>query len=462
MFIKIAGLLTIIVHPLFFIPFLILLFYLYRSFGVITALIAFPFIWTGFEYFHNLGELAFPWIELGNSETYNLNRIQYAELFGVHGITFYICIITSLFYYIIIVRPLKSIMPKTALFILFVLPYIYSILFTDDSPDKYINNTDKLKTNIIQTNIDPWKKWSDPVSVIVDKQISQISSAPIDSTDLVVLHETALPYYFHSPYFVNETNKYISYSNNNKMNLLVGTPHMHYYNNDAEAPLSSKTANDGRKYDTYNSAVLIEPGKESNDFKIYTKSRLVPFSERTPYQELMPFLTKFVKWSVGLSAWQIGNGQQIFIMKNRKGDKEYRFGTVICFESAFSDYVSEFSKLGSQFLVIITNDGWFGNSSGPVQHKQFSVLRAIENRKWIIRAAQTGISCYVDPFGNIYNETEFNTEAVLSGNIYANNVLTFYSRNGDLIGKASMYLSILAFLVIVVYQVNMKKVKRKA
>ena len=130
---------------------------------------------------------------------------------------------------------------------------------------------------------------------------------------------------------------------------------------------------------------------------------------------------------------------------------------MICFESVFSDYVSHGVKDGAQFLIIITNDGWWGNNGGPVQHEQFAVLRAIENRKWIIRAGQTGISCFIDPLGNIYNKIPYDTEGMAVRDIYANSNQTFYSLHGDVVGLISYVLEIFSFVLLVGMFIYRKK-----
>jgi apolipoprotein N-acyltransferase len=205
---------------------------------------------------------------------------------------------------------------------------------------------------------------------------------------------------------------------------------------------------------------LLEPGKKNSEFTIHEKVKLVPFSERAPYVEQLPFLSKLIRWGVGISAWQRGTRLTEFVMNNPAGKQNTKFITLICFESVFSDYVREGIKNGAEFISIITNDGWFGNSSGPVQHDRYAVLRAIENRKWIIRAAQTGISDFIDPLGNQYEKTELETEALISKTIIANSEVTFYAENGDIIGKAGYYTMIICLLSgIILYAVRRKKSK---
>jgi apolipoprotein N-acyltransferase len=446
-FLKIGGVATVLIHPLFFLIPLLLICFVAKVTKPQIALIAFPFLWTGFEYAHNEGQLAFPWIELGNTETYNLDRIQYIDYTGVHGITFLICVISVLLYYLAYNISIKkwamwskkSVSFTAIIIILIIAPNIYSHFYMNNNFDRYFSTSDSskiIRATIIQPNVDPFKKWSGNRNELVDSYIYRLNESITSKPDLIVLHETAVPYYFLEDYNFENTEKFLEFVNYNKKLLLMGIPHLQYYSDSLTAPKDSKImSNSKRRYGTYNSAILIEPNKNMLDFQIHKKVKLVPISERTPYQDVFPFLKNIVSWGVGISSWQAGDSIIIFEINNHSTKIKSKFAALICFESVFSDYVSDGVKRGAEFLVIITNDGWFGKSSGPIQHQQFGVLRAIENRKWIIRAAQTGISCFIDPLGNAYSKIPAYTEK------------TFYSEYGDIIGIVSYYLAVLSFFM---------------
>ncbi len=478
-FLKIGGIATMLVHPVFMLIPVMLTYFIFKSFGKNAALILFPFIWVGYEYFDNVWQFAFPWLELGNSETYNLNRIQYIEYTGVHGITFLICIISVLIYWTIsniALKKWKMASAKTAisfiLIIIFILlPNIYSSRKLNEKGiyNKYNSASDStkiIKTCIVQPNIDPlekWKKEKNPDS-LVDSYIARLNDALKFNPQLIVLHETATPYYFFEPYYFSNSQKFINFVNSNNKYFLMGIPHLYYYPDSINAPGDSRVIkSSGKKYDTFNSAVLIEPNKASTEYTIHKKSKLVPFSERMPYQEYLPdFVQNWFKWGVGISSWQRGSGLVMFNLNNPVLKPRAEFVTLICYESVFSDYVSEGVKNGAEFLIIITNDGWWGISPGPVQHKQYAVLRAIENRKWIIRAAQTGISCFIDPLGFETDKIDLDKEGIIVKDIYANSEKTFYSQHGDIIGMIGFYLGVLSLLGCFVYYPYIRKVRRKA
>lgn len=472
-FLKIGGIGTVLLHPLFMMFPVLIAYGVYKTFNKSTALITFPFIWVGFEYFDNNWQFSFPWLELGNAETYNLHRIQHIEFIGVHGLTFIICIIAVLIYLaagkiysrqwkIAAIIPVLLIITALILF-----PNFYSaIKFEDKGNDKYYSTADStkiIKTCIAQTNTDPYKKWGNSQDSLIDGYLAKLDEGLKFNADLMLLHETAPPYYFLEDYNYPKTARFFNFVNTNQKYLLMGVPHLEYYKDSNSAPNDARySKSSGRKYDAFNSAILIEPGKKKEELTIHKKIKLVPFSERVPYQEIFPAAEKFINWGVGISHWQKGTEMKLFELNNPAFKPRTKFETLICFESVFSEYVSGGVKNGAEFIAIITNDGWWGNTAGPYQHEQYAVLRAIENRKWIVRCAQTGVSCYIDPLGNIYDEIPYYTEGVASRNIIANSEVTFYAQNGDIIGRTGFYIFLASLVVSLVYYAYMKMLRRKA
>jgi apolipoprotein N-acyltransferase len=186
---------------------------------------------------------------------------------------------------------------------------------------------------------------------------------------------------------------------------------------------------------------LIEKGKGKTQYQKYNKIKLVTGSERMPYQEKLPFLKNLIKWGVGISSYQLGKDTTIFLLDNK-----YKFNTAICFESVFPGFFSDFINKGAQFSVIITNDAWWGKFFGTYQHNQYAVLRAIENGRWIVRCANTGISCIIDPYGNIYDETKINEKALFTGEIGIRNEKTFYTLYGDVFSLICLCVGFIFYL----------------
>ena len=470
-FLKIGGIATVLVHSLFMlIPILI-------TYGVSKikkelAIGLFPLIWVGYEYFDNVWQFAFPWLELGNTETYNLGRIQIVELTGVHGLTFLICIVSTLLYFVISkiynkqwkVSSIKAIASYVILLIFILFPNFYSSYRLNSIDNThYYNLKDSSKvvnTCIVQTNTDPFKKWGGEHDQILNTYLDGLHDGLKFNPDMLVLHETAPPFYFLEDINLLKSKRFFDFVDSTGKYLLMGIPHKHYYSDNEIIPPDHRiTDGSKRKFDVFNSAILIEPHKYHKDLTIHKKVKLVPFSERIPYQEKVPFAKKWFTWGVGISGWQMGNDMNLFTLKDSVKKIDTKFATLICYESVFSEFVSEFTKEGAEYFVIVTNDGWWGNTSGPVQHNQYAVLRAIENRKWIVRTAQTGVSCFIDPLGNMYDEIPYWQSGVADRNIIANTEITFFSKNGDIIGMLGFYTAILCLLGSIFFYAYQKKAK---
>ncbi|MFZ1320418.1 MAG: apolipoprotein N-acyltransferase [Ignavibacteria bacterium] len=449
-----GGVFILLVYPLFFVmPMLV--FYKIQSsftfrFGFLISLILFPVIWTGFEYISTLGQINFPWLFAGNTMTYQPAKIQYAEITGIFGVSFWVCCISVLLYLLFHNIYEKKYRPFTAANISIVIIMIFIYFF----PDFYNSNlsdhkkfdsssNEKIRIGIIQPNVDPWKKWGgkqqDLISDYVE-QIRQLNNTSLD-IDLFILPETALPYYFRERYFEDNLQIIKSFCDSINIPILIGTPDLEYYDDPDAAPVDAKIMRStGKKYDTYNTAVLFEPEKDANEFQKHRKIKLVIGSERMAYQEYFPFTKSLIEWGVGLGSWQIGNDTNIFVLKN-----DLKFNTAVCYESVYPEFFADFVNRGSEFCVIITNDGWWGKFFGTYQHNQFAVFRAIENRRWIARCANTGISDFISPYGELFQETGINEKAEIVREIGLIKEKTFYTQHGDFLAKYFLYVSIFVF-----------------
>jgi len=183
-----------------------------------------------------------------------------------------------------------------------------------------------------------------------------------------------------------------------------------------------------------NSAYLL--GTDGNLLGRYDKHHLVPFGEYIPLKSsLLFFLDKLVE---GIGDFEAGPGQTLlsFTPKSLIGDspasgRSVKFGVAICYEVIFPDLVRRFTDNGAEFLVTITNDGWFGPSSAPAQHFSMVVFRSVENHLSFARSANTGISGFIDPYGRILDATPLFTEHALKATIPIGHSRTFYSYYGD-------------------------------
>ena len=435
------------------------------GFGLSTfdfRLLSFPLFWIAFEFLMAATEVSFPWLTVGNAFVNSLNKIQFIEYTGVYGVSFWALYISVLLFYLFIKlinkETFKVRLITVFIFIIFILPDIYSV--STSARSHYSKSlSDNFKIGIIQPNINPWRKWDPNQPSLTEDYCNLINQlvAKDSTVKLIVLPETAFPTYF--LHQVNEE-KHLpirQISMRTGIPILTGFAGFVSYADTAKARPDSKRFSDGTRFDVFNSLVLVDGTVPKDNYQIYNKNKLVIGSERMAYQEKLPFLKDLISWSVGISSYQIGLDTTVF--KFYSG-REINFSGVICYESLYPDYFSKFVKKGAEFCVIVTNDGWWGKLQGTYQHNDYAVLRAVENRRWIARCANTGISGSIDPYGNKYDQTEINIKTAFVSEIGLRNEKTFYSEYGDLFGTAVFYSAIILFIAGIIIT-SYKKFKSK-
>lgn len=444
-YMMIAGAVTMIVHPFFYFLPIGLYLFVRRRLGALPALLGLPFFWVGYEYSHTLSEWSFPWLTLGYTQTYDLARIQIAEYTGVFGLSFWILILNVLAFLVYsagargktFAAPTRGLL---GLFLaIFLAPLIYGIIVLAHARvDGEHPAMDKgtVTVGIIQPNLDPWERWSAKGRAILDQcwaltgELCRRKVRP----DIVLWPETVVPYFVLLPSNRGLLDEMEEHAREDSVAVLFGLPQMVVYPDSSSAPKSAHTDRmTGQRYDIFNAAAFIQPGVDSIPW--YGKMKLVPIAERVPYADLFSSLD-FLRWGVGIGGWQIGPGHVIF----RDNATGARFSTVICYESVYPAFVAESVLRGAEFLTIITVDSWWDHMSGAYQHERFAVFRAVENRRWVARCALGGISCFIDPYGRYYDATHLMTETALSRTIGRSSSLTFYTRNGEILGVASIWM----------------------
>ncbi len=464
-FLMFAGIALTVAHPLFFMLPILLYDATRRRYGALSALIALPVYWIGFEYLHSVGDLSFPWLNLFNTQTYNLLYIQFIEFTGSYGLSLAILLVNILLYVLIrykIVFGAKIALATNALgvkkkiqiycvagiSVIMILPYLYGML-VNPFP---IKGGRGVNVTIIQPNINPWAKWQANARAVTDSMYhSSMTALAKNSTasDLLIWPETAITYPLTIARTAEDLQDLYGFINRIGIPVLTGIPDREEYEKGRDSiPSDAKaTASPDLFYRDWNSALLFykEPSGKFN-YQRYHKQKLVPFGERVPFVDAIPVLGDIFKWGVGLGSWNTGKNYDVFALPYKGGSISQidtaRFCTMICYESVYPDFVREFVQRGAEFITIVTNDGWYGKSSGPHQHNQYAVLRAIENRRWVARSANTGISSVIDDRGNIVEETELMTSASISTRIPLKRELTLYTRIGDVIAIPFMWVTL--------------------
>jgi apolipoprotein N-acyltransferase len=366
-----------------------------------------PSIWVGLEFIRAHLLTGFPWALMGHSQFNQLPIIQVTEITGVYGISFLILLVNQTVYRLFVsyypfqVRNRKW---KEAVFplILFIVTLVFGFYSISNQKQKD-QQVPAMNVAVIQGNIDQSLKWDpayqeETIRIYRDLSIESLPRTP----ELIVWPETAVPFYF-----LNEnrfTPGLFQLTREGGTHLLFGSPAMGYRQGDPQY---------------FNRAYLLSPEGRIN---FYDKVHLVPFGEYIPMKRFLPFVGKMVQ---AIGDFSPGTGS--YGLPHPKG----KIGVLICFETIFPELSRAYKKDGCRILVNITNDAWFGNTSAPYQHLSMLVFRAVENRIWIARAANTGFSAFIDSSGQVIKSVPL----FQTGGIYANIPLrgekTIYTRHGD-------------------------------
>ncbi len=421
---------------LFFGLFSYMLSYLEARIGVFSWYLS-PFVWVATELLRTYIIGGFPWILLGYSQYRNLEIIQASDVTGVYGISFIILLVNTAVFLILtsfgkreeiksFFKANKGILTYsfiTALLLICV--YIYGKKRVGDFNNLTGKNHDKKKIAVVvvQGNIEQDVKWKREYQEGTVKEYLALTDEAVNKkkADLIIWPETATPFYLQ-----NETgylNLLLSYLKGKEAYLLTGSP-----------AFDNKT--DGTA-ESFNSAFLLSP-----DFRIagrYDKIHLVPFGEFVPFERFLKInLFKDIIGDIG--SFSSGRDETVFAIPSG------RFGTLICYEIIFPELTRRFIRNGGEFLVTITNDAWFGKSSAPYQHFAMAVFRAVENKVYVARAANTGISGFINPVGKITGKTEIFVNGYLRGEIYPSSGKTFYTLYGDIFAWLCFLISSAVFL----------------
>jgi apolipoprotein N-acyltransferase len=320
------------------------------------------------------------------------------------------------------------------------------------------------KFGVIQPNLNPWKKWeAGNLDEQLDIYLDMSKEAVEQEVDMIIWPETALPVYLLSGNYSKAVGKIKNFVDTNKVNLLTGMPDVKFYFDSTKAPWDAKkTKTSNIYYTSFNSVLFFQP--DIFDVQRYGKIKLVPFSEKVPFVEYIPILGDLIKWNVGISSWNTGRDTVVFSVDNSPGfmnrGDTLKIAGVVCIESIYPDFIASFVQKGANLIVVVTNDSWYENTGGPDQHKEISVLRAVENRRSLIRAANGGISCFIDPVGRTYSDTEIGTKRVLVDRASILDQKTFYTAYPLLIPVAVVSISLWIIGIFILKSVNSKIKKR--
>lgn len=426
-----------------------------RHLGRNTGFVTFFLYWLGFEYVHTFWELDWPWLSLGNMFANVPQLVQWYSWTGVSGGSYWILSANFVLFRFIYSRYIQKKEYKFNLKWLYqfagivTVPMIVSLILFYNYEDKGVDS----EIVVIQPNIDPYTdKFSGEILPQINAICDLADSLVTPKTEFVLAPETALPYlfveeevkrviYYH--YLVERKAKWPNAA------LLIGANTKKYYY-EKRSVASLPTYDDGPGYEEYyNTAMLIDHLDRPT---FLHKSKLVLGVEKIPFVGVFPFLQNFAIENGGTSV-TLGTEFSPRIMHTNS----IKFAPVICYESIFGEFISEQCKQGAEFIAIITNDGWWKDTPGYKQHLALARLRAVENRKWVARSANTGTSAFINPKGEIIQATKWWTRSALRQTIKRNKEITFYATVGDVIGKTSAVVAALVFVLTLVYRRRPKK-----
>lgn len=381
-----------------------------RWVGLVASYLLSPFIWVSLEYLRGLTLLGFPWGTLAYTQSEYPTAIQLASLGGVELVSGWLVLINAL---CVLLMKLRTSGKK---FFTVLVVLVLSMLLPHLWGRSQISNesANRMKVALLQVNLNPERvrerNYKNEITPIIEEMILQAAK---ENLGLLVMPESALPG------FLSHETEYRALlkelSGRIETPILTGAVRHEYSRG---------------KFRYYNSALLFRP---DGRVEHYDKLHPVPFSERLPYDDVLPWLQKI---ELGQGAYSPGREFKVFDLDQAS------FSVLICFESIFPRLARTFVGEGAHFLVNITNDSWFRDTPGPYQHAQMAVMRSVENRVPIARCGNTGISMLIDPYGRVSQVTEMFTRRLIIGDLpLISNSTTLYRRWGEWFSALSLIIS---------------------
>lgn len=407
-----------------------------KNAGSYFGLVFFPCIWIAFENFHLNWELTFPWLNLGNIFANYHKWVQWYEFTGSFGGSLWIILVNLFIFYQF--RAYQASRKKEYLKKLFVFSSIFILIPIFISLIRYYTyqeQGEEVEIVIVQPELDPYnEKYSLDNSTIVNTILDLAKQKITPNTKFVVAPETAFPGIgsidednIKNDAYINGISKWIKTTKNHNLAFVSGVKTIKYHQN---IPELSETIfynpYSGKNEEHFNSGIEITA---KDTVEIYHKSKLVVGVEKLPYMSI------FKEYFSSLSDIFGGTMHSLGIQTEREvfTNNNIKIAPIICYESIYGEFTTDYVKKGADFLFIMTNDSWWDNSQGHKQLLAFAKLRAIENRRSIARSANSGISCFINQKGDVINPLPYLSQGSINGKILTNKTLSFYSKNGDYI-----------------------------
>lgn len=400
-----------------------------------------------FEYLHLNWQINWPWLNLGNVFSHYHTWVQWYSITGIAGGTIWVLSANILIYKFLTVsfraageksHNKLAVAVLCVLFIPLIISKIQYITYSEQGAD--------VEIVVVQPNLDPYsEEFTLNPRQIMERNLSAAAPLVTDKTRFVVSPESAVQ----EDIWLERIDKYYSIKELRRFIgdfpqtcYVIGLSTLGMAPDGSENDFAARRFYDVDKYFyAYNTAALIT----KDSIQCYHKSKLTPGAEAMPSWWFLRMLKD--------SALDLG-GTVGTLKKDTEAKvltfDNHKVGTLICYESVFGGYVTEFVKNGADLLFVITNDGWWGNTPGHKQHLEFSKLRAIETRRSIARSANTGISCFINQRGDIIGQSKYWEQTALRDTLKTNDKQTFYVRYGDYLYKISVFMTALLVAMTIV------------
>ncbi len=420
--------------------------------GTYWGLVFFVAIWMAFEKFHLSWELTWPWLNLGNVFSEYPKVIQWYDTLGATGGSFWILLINVYVFYTVRIfeagRKRKPLIINSVVVLLGIaLPIIISLIkysSFDEKPSGQVN------VLLLQPDLDPYneKYQKDSIQILTEMLNLAEQNSPKDGSvkiDYYIGPETSVPGSgsisesgFEHSLLLNTIKNFLSTKPNSVF--ATGISSHRFFMDGNNVPKNAYQTAQGYWVESYNSAVQLIPNQ---NVEIYHKGKLVPGVEIFPYMNtLKPLLgDAMLNFGGTIASLGIDEERKVFSNPYNKG----KLAPIICYESVYGEFTTEYVKKGANFLAIMTNDSWWGVTQGHKQLLSYARLRAIETRREIARSANSGISAHINAKGDIESDTLYGDETALFAKINLYEGETFYVQAGDLLTRISVF--VLGFLI---------------
>ncbi len=436
-----------------------LVFLIYQVIAVRTtnrnALVFLIALWIGFEKMHLHWELAWPWLNLGNAFSENINWVQWYEYTGTFGGTLWVWVVNVLIYNGYLkwkANTFSNLVQPVSVVSAIVIPIFISFLVKS----QYDTFDQSSEIIVLQPNIDPYtEKYNTSNKMISDNLFELIRNQEPEDAALVLAPETVYAKSIDLDRFqISEANRFSSqllfaYP---KIALVSGVSMYELIRSPELTTPVSNLLREGLWYNDYNSAFFQ---KRNQPVEFYHKSKLVVGVENFPYKEILePILGNVMLDLGGTVAMKTTQDERYVFQVN----DNLKVAPIICYESVYGEFVTGYVSNGATVLGIVTNDAWWYNTQGHKQHFSYAKLRAVETRRSVARSANTGISGFIDPLGEVIEKSNYDERTSLKSAVPVSSKMTFYVKHGDYIARIAYFF--ILFIGIFAIIKHKRKVKR--